>query len=353
MKREWSEKQVDTLKQNYANGKKEDLIKLIGKSWCAILCKANKLKLQRELLQLKNVDTSNWSLKELEILKKNYFELSKEELIKLIPNRKWSSIQQKAFCFNLKRKTERDSELSVLLKENNEVYYWLGFLMADGHFSESSIQVNLAKKDIEHLKKFSKFVKCKKDLVKPNFKAGDKKVLNLLRQKFKIKNNKTYHPCDIENIKNDDFLFSLIIGFIDGDGSICASYGRTSLSVKCHSSWFNNLEIMLNVLCGENKKTYKTRINSYNLAYFFITDLSILKKIKLKLLGLKLPVLKRKWDKIDLKKESAIEEHERLKKMCYDNFKLGKKPSEITDKNRVSVSFCYKMLAEYRKIETF
>ncbi len=348
----WSEKQLFSLKKLYANGKKKEILDEIDKSWTSILSKANRLGLKREILEIKNVVTLNWSAKEIEILRTYYSDLEKIELEKLL-KRSWVSIQQKAFALKLKR-TIKYSDLSSLCENSPEAYYWIGFLMADGHFSKTGVlQINLSKKDKSHLRKFANFVKYKGKLHEYknyiSFTSMDMEIFNVLKNKFGILSDKTHNPCIINNIKNEKLLFSLIAGFIDGDGSIHKSYGRTSLAIKCHYSWFENLEFMLNVLCDGDKKTYKTRINKDNLAYFFITDLSILKKIKEKVLELNLPVLKRKWDNIDLNKETKLEFREKFKKICLDKFKKGLKPKEILKDTKVSSSFCYKLWKEYNE----
>lgn len=264
--------------------------------------------------------------------------------------RNWSSIQQKAFKLGLKREIIRDSDLSPLLNENCETYYWIGFLMADGHFSSCSIQINLAEKDLGHLKKFAKFVHYKHKLIKPSLYVNDKVIVDKLKMKFDIVHNKTYFPCNIFNIKNEKLLLSLIAGFIDGDGSIKQSYGRTQLIVKCHKSWKEVLDYMLKFLCKGFDKAYITTINKEGLALFSITDIEILKKIKNEILKLKLPILQRKWDKINLKKLSKKEKTEYLIDLCFEVFKRGGSPSDIIKTKKISSSFCYKHWKNFMKV---
>ena len=346
-KKKWSENQILILKKTYANGKKEELISKIGKSWCSILCKAQKLNLKREILELKNSTTIGWSSDEIKTLKENYFNLNKKEIEKKLPGRSWSSIQQKAFALGIKREIAKNSDLSVLLQDTCETYYWLGFLMADGHFNKYSIQINLAKKDIGHLKKFAKFISYKKKLNKPSLYVNDKEIVDVLKLKFKITNNKTYEPCSIFHINDEKLLLSLIAGFIDGDGSIKQSYGRTQMVVKCHKSWRNNLDYMLNFLCAGFNKSYKTVVNKEGLAIFFITDIEVLKKIKSNVYKLKLPILKRKWGKINLNKLSKKEKSNKLIEKCLDAFKKGMTPKDVIKSGIASSSFCYKVWSYY------
>lgn len=81
-KEKWSENQLIKLYNLYTNSKKEKIISEIGKTWCAILCKANKLGLKREILELKNSNTSSWTSEDIEFLKINYFNCDKEILEK-------------------------------------------------------------------------------------------------------------------------------------------------------------------------------------------------------------------------------------------------------------------------------
>lgn len=49
--------------------------------------------------------------------------------------------------------------LSKLLEDTPEKWYWLGFLFADGHLSmRGRLALSLAKKDKEHLEKFSEYM---------------------------------------------------------------------------------------------------------------------------------------------------------------------------------------------------
>jgi len=51
------------------------------------------------------------------------------------------------------------ADLSPLLNETLEAYYWMGFIMADGHLSKQNrLTVTLAIKDSDHLLKLKEFV---------------------------------------------------------------------------------------------------------------------------------------------------------------------------------------------------
>lgn len=54
---------------------------------------------------------------------------------------------------------QRSKKLYKLLENSPEAYYWLGFLFADGHFTQSNrLILSLSIKDKEQLEKFIKFI---------------------------------------------------------------------------------------------------------------------------------------------------------------------------------------------------
>ena len=261
-----------------------------------------------------------WSEEEKKVLKKYYKRKSKKKLMELLPDRSWAAINQYAQKLNIKRSYDivRTTNVKKLLKETPQAYYWMGFLMADGHFTEKRIIVGLSIKDVDHIKNFAKFISANysEDINSQYGKccvaAANSDIVPLLRKKFKIENNKTHHPCDIKWIKNDDLLLSLIIGFIDGDGSIRKQNGRkdNQMTIKCHSSWLFNLQFISDTICKYcDLKPNIARINKYGYAEVNFTNSIILKFLKAKGRELKLPILKRKWDKVDENYISKFEEY--------------------------------------------
>jgi len=203
--------------------------------------------------------------------------------------------------------------LTNLLKENNEKYYWLGFFLADGCFYNNRIIIGLSKKDLSHillLKNFLNIENIHETKNSYNIMAMDTKIVSKIIKEFDIKSNKTYIPPNIDSIQ-DDKLFSLIIGYIDGDGSITKQFKRkdTILRVKCHSSWIFILQkFLIHLYMDCDEKIPKVKINKEGYANFNITNSIVLKTIKNKCIDLKLPILKRKWDNIDLTYVSRIEQ---------------------------------------------
>lgn len=198
--------------------------------------------------------------------------------------------------------------------------------MADGCFTARRLHLGVAKKDLKHLKKFMNFVNSKNTITKTvgctktihyRLTITCVKVITELRKKFNISNRKTYEPCDIKSIKNPELLFSLIVGFLDGDG--CVSKRPTncySISFVGHMNWLDNFCFMkafvYNYFNHEDTtmklkiiKKYTTlpqdKTKTKKLYYgtgFNINKIALIKAIKTKAKELNLPFLKRKLGKV-------------------------------------------------------
>lgn len=276
-----------------------------------------------------------WTQTEIEYLIKNY-SFEEKEKIRYELNRSWSSIQNKAFLLKIKRNLLNANSVK-LTNETNEAYYWLGFIMADGHFNlNNQIQINLAQKDLEHLKKFAKFVEYNGEIEKPKISIGFSKIKDYLDNKFEISNNKTYAPCTLKKLSGDAF-FSFIIGFIDGDGSIDT---KGYLKIKCHKSWLNNLNEMVRFLSDDDFN--EGIINSEGLASIRLTKIETMKKIKLKIIKLNLPVLTRKWDRVDFNKFSKTQRGVKNMNECRELFNKGLSVKEVIEITKLSKAQVYK-----------
>lgn len=284
-----------------------------------------------------------WTESEIQFLKENYANGSNINLLNTL-NKTWSGIQNKAFKLKLKRNVANANAIN-LLNKTNESYYWLGFIMADGHFSKTKqLQINLGDKDLSHLKKFAKFVGYKDKLIKPSISINIDLIYNELKNEFSISNIKTYEPCSLSKL-NGDALFSFIIGFIDGDGHITE---KGYLKIKCHSSWINNLNIMVSYLTNDDY--HPAKLNSEGLALVGITKIEYMKSIKQKVIDLKLPMLDRKWDRINFIKLSKTEKHLTLKNKCFELFESGLLPKTIIKMDGFKRDFTYRMFNEYKNI---
>lgn len=201
------------------------------------------------------------------------------------------------------------AKLENLLLNTPEAYYWMGFLCADGHFSnDTRIVLTINEKDRNHLEKFAQFIDLDSQI--RSYKDGrvivaamKTSVVPQITKKFSINQNKTKYPPKSLPKGDDDLVFSFIVGFIDGDGCICRLKNRPdcSLKVKVHSSWLKILKQMCKILyeVGDTKPNL-ARLNTQGYAAFEITNSVVLKAGKRKAIDLRLPFLKRKWDTIDL-----------------------------------------------------
>ena len=238
-------------------------------------------------------------IKLIDYFKSNYNKKSKDEIIK-DTNLSWNYIQKIA-CLNKIKKgsneSKNNSKYSKIIDYNDNITcYWIGFILADGHiYKESNIQINLSIKDKEYILKIEEHIGkvCKyeyKDDIR--LVISDRKSVSKLSNDFNWLSNKTKNPVKIpDNITNDQ-LFSMMIGFIDGDGCINK---KGLLYLKCDSSWGYFLEEVYYILTSSKKNFYISPDGCSNIC---ITKNKEVLKIKNRALSLNLPIMNRKWDRV-------------------------------------------------------
>jgi hypothetical protein len=339
MRKKWLKQEDDYLIKNYQSVKSEEICLFLNRSLSSVQSRASELGLKKVVIDEKN---KIWSSDEIEFLLNNYIDGDKETLINKL-NRSWSSIQNKAFLLKIKRDV-KNCNVFKLIDGSNEAFYWLGFIMADGHFNKNKmLEINLSIKDYEHLVKFSKFIEYSKKLVEPSIKVSISDIYDYLKTTFNVSSTKTYNPCNLEHLSGDSF-FSFIIGFIDGDGCITK---QGYLTIKCHKSWETNLNKMISFL-SNGKTISKCVINKENLALITLTQIEITKKIKNKALSLKLPVLTRKWDNISFDKYSKTEKSLMNQNICFDLFNKNIPIKDVITITKLSKSQVYLQLKKYK-----
>lgn len=198
----------------------------------------------------------------------------------------------------------RKGNCSNLLDGSPESFYWLGFLLADGHFSKNTrIKISIGRKDRDHLEKLALFLNT--SIKDTESKLGDKhyeqcslsimhgEVVRHVTDRYKIQPNKTKNPPNLDSM-DDISIFACSIGFLDGDGSIGFQSGRSDciVRIKCHSSWSSVLKKMY--------PCFSHGITSDGYARCSLSNSVVIKDIKRRCIELGLPVLNRKWDKVDL-----------------------------------------------------
>ena len=298
----WSQENLDILVKNYHLLSARELAKMTGKTENAIRQKAAELKINC-------INYLEWTEEDLKTLHNNYSKLTKGEILKLFPNREWLDILKKANTNGLKKQSRSMEKIlgdvkPLLNKESALSGYWLGFLLADGHFSKTNrIVLCLADLDSDHVFKFGSFInfsgKIKKEKCKTAISIMDSFNVKNIKETYDIKNDKTYSPPNLKIFENlsDDFLLSLIIGFIDGDGCVHDRKNKQSkfITVKCHSSWLNILNYFISrISIFSGVKIPDGIINNQGYARIFITNNVHLKFLKKKTIEFKLPVLNRK-----------------------------------------------------------
>lgn len=311
----WTEQELNYLKANIGKVKNNILVEnLPNRSLEQILRKSSKMGFR------KTNSYKSWTEDEINYLKIHYT-TEKSECVAKFLGRNQKHIIQKAADLGIKKQTTRKADIEILLHDNPITYYWLGFLLADGCFTDRRIQLGVAKIDLDHLKNFALYVNSNNKIQKVSenhfrIKLTNVKVVKALKSKFNISNRKTYEPCNISNISNKDLFFSLIIGFIDGDGSVCCvkNFKSFRISLVGHSSWIDNFVKIQSFLYSEFSPEMKFTVakirntnvrlpqnkekTNHNLSTFQIGHKSILIKIKEKADLLQLPYLKRKLGKI-------------------------------------------------------
>lgn len=262
----------------------------------------------------------------------------------------WLAEKNDALCRCCARKkvARRKCDLSVLLEETPETYYWVGFLLADGHFDKGRINFTLAKKDKKQVIKFAKFIGWKGSVKETEIYASvspmHKDVVNKLCEKFDISGNKTYNPPRTILIHNKELLKYLLIGFIDGDGNIEKQYKRKDcfIRIKTHLSWKNILEEFCKLL---GYSINHVKVNKQGYCELYISDSSII--TELKKYSKYIPVLERKWNKVDENFVSKLIKSKENKEKILKLLEQGVKKIEISKQLSVSPSLVTKISKEY------
>jgi hypothetical protein len=253
--------------------------------------------------------------------------------------------------------------LGKLLKDTPEACYWAGFIVADGclringdGFSPNEIKIALGEKDLKHLNQFKEFVgyvgKSKKA-----WTAYDSVVVEEFSKKYGVGVRKTYHGNLFILNNRDDLFLSFLIGFIDGDGNINRLINRpdTQINIKCHSSWLKPLNDMRSrIQIIFNVSLPIAKINNQGYARWTISNSRIVRILLETGLKLKLPIMDRKWGKINKdyisREEISIERKREISNLVDKHgiseiaFKMGINPKAVSsviyrDKN---------LLAKYR-----
>lgn len=265
-------------------------------------------------------NAKRWTEEENQRLRDNY-QLSKADLLKLFPYRSPQAVNIQAYKLGLRKEHNEycKSECSILLQESLETYYWIGFILADGHISNQfRLIVTLAILDIGHLRKLANFLSVENiretdKNTKVTLAVQDKLWLKRVKEKFDIKNDKTYYPPNLDWIVDDNLFLAMLVGYIDGDGCIKYQTNRkdTSICIHIHSSWLPFLKMIkykIETIFGYS--TGEPIIGKDGYARYTISNFPLVKQLKIFVIDNNLPVLDRKWSRVNLSYISRIESNE-------------------------------------------
>lgn len=314
-----------------------------------------------------------WTEQEKNLLRRVYPYFSNKEIQKkYFPKRTVESIKTqgvKKLKLCKKITSQRIGSVEPLLTNTPKAFYWMGFIFADGSVinNKTRLSISLANKDHEHLIKLALYLSTntkvyiedgwKKHQPFCKIRIQDKERIPKLCEKFNIKPNKTYNPPTL-NITDDKFFISFLCGFIDGDGCITINKNRKnciSISIKVHGSWLDTLKYFerrvyesLNI--KEYNKTNRTHLNKNGFAVLRLSDNTLIRQLKLHALKFKLPIMNRKWDKINTnltsKYETARQRTEAVQKML----DIGMYPAQISYKLQLKLTTTYAIIRKIKQL---
>lgn len=254
------------------------------------------------------------------------------------------------------------NKVEKLLLDTPESFYWIGFLVADGHFSvDNRITLALSASDLPHLVNFAKFIeydniRMRSTIYKSAWLAVmDKSKISEIRKRFSISNNKTEEPIKLPKITDELFL-AFIIGFIDGDGCISLQTNRkdSKLAIKLHGAWKSTLDSWIrrlykiartNLPAQAIRVTSGVKINKSGYAEINVANSQVLWFMKEFIFKYQLPHLGRKWNKV---KEPSTRTFDslKLKEQIFSLRKAGLSYRAIEKTLKVSRGYISKVVRD-------
>lgn len=155
--------------------------------------------------------------------------------------------------------------------DSEELYYFLGFIAADGYIGNNSISIELNDIDAYMIKKFKDLIDPKRNIYHRDSTHSsrvmfqDKQYAQYLHQYFGMTTNKKSKELKFPENIPDQYLKDFIRGYIDGDGCIDTTKGYRDDKVYIGP----RLRILstydfLEVLNKHTKKAYAHKTNAIN-----------------------------------------------------------------------------------------
>lgn len=201
---------------------------------------------------------------------------------------------------------KRKNSLTRLIEDQSpQTFYWIGFLLADGSFYGNRFEFGLTDSDKNVLEEFADYIgytgsiKFRKSTNSNRIYFSNSKSIPKFMQKYGLSYNKTYNPPEFSYYSNysREQLLALLIGLIDGDGSISynGSEHSNAITITAHKLWkefYSNLLSALNIPLHikDEKESNVISIGIYKREYCLL--------LKDFIINNNLFHLKRKWEKI-------------------------------------------------------
>lgn len=271
------------------------------------------------------IQHNSWPIEDQVILEEFFGKIPNHEMeIKL--GRKWHTIREYARRRGLSLNNFKDERgktinnknkpsLYPLTLEENQSYYWMGYLLADGYMHKGLGQIVVCATitDKEHLSKYAEYLNSKVKIYFYKFgkihepketarvAVGDMINAKIIETKFDWKNNKTYNPPDVrilsETLDTYEKFLSYLIGFIDGDGFINKKH--FTCRIVNHASYLEvyNYFVKKCVEWDIIKTKTRPRINTNGYVGFTFPQKAVMKMKKF-IDSNYLPILDRKWEPV-------------------------------------------------------
>lgn len=233
--------------------------------------------------------SKEWTEEEVDFLKNNYINMSREELANAL-NRTKPSIQNKMKRLKLKKESKYVYDKDYFKDINTEEKaYWLGFISADGYVNYSIEQRNyelgieLGIKDKDHLKKFNKSIGGNIQVgERTRFSFGkyidtcfiriyDKELIEDLSKYYVVNSKST--TIKMPELK-EEFIIPYVRGYFDGNGCVRLDKSKRYLSFDFCSASIKMLEQIKECLYDKfelksyiYKETVELNVPVYRLYY--------------------------------------------------------------------------------------
>ena len=201
----------------------------------------------------------------------------------------------------------RVNSLDKLIEDESlQTFYWIGFLLADGSFyNESEFEFGLKDSDKDVLEEFGKYInyvgeiRHRESTNSNRIYFSNSLSIPKFMSKYGFNFNKTYNPNDFNYFKSysKEQLLSLLIGIVDGDGSISINGTEyaNQITITAHNRWESFYKNLFEFLEIEWHCTKRDNCNTISIRICKREYCLMLKRF---ILNNKLFYLQRKWNKI-------------------------------------------------------